>query len=288
VNFRSAQIDLARFLKQFIEIVFSTGPIHFVLICIGIYAAVKGKLPVGNGELRLLLLCSLPLIFVVWIISIFNEVLPHWPGPGFSVLLLLPAARLATNLNAVKKAIPMVIRFTMAYLLLITLADFLSINYFPGTLSTQKQGMKIGADDATLDMYGWKQAGLKFDSLYHSDLADQLMTAHAPIVIGDWITAAHIDYYIASPVGMETWGLGDAYSLHQYFWMNKYKRPLLKGQNAYFIMPTDEFSYKNVNKITGEFNDFNFALIYPEYRGGLICKQYYVLRLYGYKGVLNR
>lgn len=288
VNIAGSLVDIARFLKQFSAIVFSTGPIHFVLIGMGIYYAVKGKLSAGKNELRMLFLCSLPLIFIVWVISLFNEVLPHWPGPALSVLLLLPAIQLSANGKPEKKRKPGVLKFAIAYFLLVVVLEFLSINYFPGTLSAEKQGMKMGADDATLDMYGWKQAGIKFDSLYHADAAALVMPAHAPIIIGDWITGAHIDYYIAGPAGMETWGLGDAYSLHQYFWMNDDKMPLLKGDSAYIVIPSNLFSYKNFNKVTGDFRNYNFALIFPEYRDGIICKEYYVLRLYGYKGVVRQ
>ncbi len=277
-------IDFARFIKQFAEIVSSTGPIHFVLICIGVYYAVKGKLLVGKSEMRMVLFCTLPLIFIVWIIALFNKVMPHWSGPALSSLLLFPAVHLATNLRDAKSRMPTVLKFAAAYLLLIVILDFFVINYFPGTLSIEKQGMKIGADDGSLDMYGWKQAGLKFDSVYRSDRAANLMPANPPIVISDWITAAHIDYYIGKPVGLESWGLGDVYSLHQYFWMNNHKRPLKQGESAYLIIPTNLFSYKNFNKVVGDFKDYHFAAIFPEYRSGMICKQYYIIRLYGYKG----
>lgn len=288
VNIAGPPIDVSRFLKQFSAIVFSTGPIHFVLICAGVYAAIRGKLIAGKNELRMLLMCSLPLIIIVWLISLFNEVLPHWPGPAFSTLLLLPAVQLAARVENSKKGMHGVLKFSVAYLVLIVILGVLSVNYFPGTLSTEKQGMKTGADDGTLDMYGWKQAGMKFDSLRRMDVAMKAMPAQAPIVIADWITAAHIDYYIGEPAGVETWGLGDAYSLHQYYWMNAYKRPLLKGESAYLVIPSNLFSFKNFNRVTGEFSDYNFALIFPGYRSGVICKEYYVVRLYGYTGTLAR
>ncbi|MBB3056688.1 glycosyltransferase family 39 protein [Mucilaginibacter gotjawali] len=284
VTMAGAPVDMVRFLKQFSAIVFSTGPIPFVLLCTGIYAVARGKLLVGKNELRILLLCSLPLIIIVLLISLFNEVLPHWPGPALSTLLLLPAVQLALKPEHGKRKTPWVLKLSVAYFMLIALLGTLSINYFPGTLSAEKQGMKMGADDATLDMYGWRQAGMKFDSLRRVDIETKMMTAQAPIVIADWITAAHIDYYICEPAGIATWGLGDAYSLHQYFWMNDHKRPLLKGENAYFIIPSNLFSYKNFNEVTGNFKDYNFALIFPEYRAGMICKEYYIIRLNGYKG----
>jgi len=284
VNINLMRVDGAQFIKQLFEIIFSTGPIHFVLIFIGIYYVVKGKLLSWKGELGLLLSCCLPLILVVWVIAIFNKTLPHWPGPALSTLLLLPAVSLADGLKNKTKSIPLVLKIAIAYSLLVPSIDYLGIAYFPGTLSTEKQGMKLGADDATLDTYGWKDAGTKFDSIYHSDVTARLMPAGAPIVVADWITAAHIDYYIGTPAGMETWGLGDAYSLHQYFWMNNYKKPLLPGENAYLIIPSNLYLYKNFNKVVGDFKAYNFALIAPSYRSGIICKEYYFLRLYGYKG----
>ncbi len=282
VSVAGPSLDFTRFMKQFVEIVSSTGPIHFVLICIGIYYAIKGRLLVGKSEMRMVLCCSLPLIFIVWVIALFNKVMPHWSGPALSSLLLFPAVLLSTNLRNAKSGTPTVLKFAIAYLLFIVILDFFLINYFPGTLSTEKQGMKIGTDDASLDMFGWKQAGMKFDSLYRSDRAANLMPANPPVVISDWITAAHIDYYIGQSAGLESWGLGDVYSLHQYFWMNNYKKPLKQGESAYLIIPTNLFSYKNFNKVVSDFKEYHFAAIFPEYRSGLICREYYIIRLYGY------
>jgi len=284
INISASDVDGVRFIKQFSKIIFLTGPIHFVLICISIFYVVKGKLLRAEREIRLLLLCCFPLILVVCFIGIFIETLPHWPGPALSTLLVLPAIKLASNLKNKKIGVPTVLKFGIAYFLVIVAVDYFSVAVFPGTLSIEKEGMKIGSDDATLDMYGWKQAGKKFDSLYWADITVKLMPAGVPVVVTDWITAAHIDYYIGTPLGPETWGLGDAYSLHQYFWMNKYKKTLVKGENAYGIIPSNLYTYKNFNKVTDNFRGYNFAIVFPEYRGGIICKVYYVIRLYNYKG----
>ena len=217
-------------------------------------------------------------------VSIFHEVLPHWPAPAISVLLIIPAISLAAGNKDQQGKTPGVLKFAIGYALFVLLPLEISTNYFPGTISTEKGDMKMGAGDETLDVYGWKLAGKKFDSLYKSDVAQKLMPARALVIITNWIPGAHIDFYIAQPAGLETYGLGTVYDLHQYFWSNSFKRPLLKGDSAYYIIPSNLFTYKAFNKVLGSFSGYRVAYIFQEYRSGIVCKEYYYIRLNGYKG----
>lgn len=47
----------------------------------------------------------------------------------------------------------------LRYVIFIGLLEVVVINHFPGTISIRKDGLKTGAKDYTLDMYGWKEAG---------------------------------------------------------------------------------------------------------------------------------
>ncbi len=280
-------IDFTRFIKQLFEVIFSTGPIHLFLIGTATYSVIKNRLQLNKSDVRLILLVTLPLIFLVLIISLFRSILPHWPGPGLSTLLVLPAVQLATNQKNEKARVPVILKFAISYMLLVAVLDAVNINYFPGTSSQEKDAMKFGADDASLDMYGWKNAGFKFDSLYRSDVATRLMPANTPIVISDWVSGAHIDYYIARGAGLQTYALGNVYALHQYYWINRDKKPLVKGDNAYFIIPSNLFTYSAFDAVKAGFNNYNNALTLAEYRSGAICKEFYVIRLYDYKGPLK-
>ena len=169
-------------------------------------------------------------------------------------------------------------------MLAVAVSDFLVTNYYPGTTSEQKQGLNIGTGDLTLDMYGWKEAGKKFDSLYRSDVAKQIMPYNAPIIVTNWFPAGHIDFYIASKTKQQTIGMSNILSLHQYYWMNKYKKQLKNGDSAYFIVPSNLFNYKTFDELTNSFMSYEMPLVVNQFRGGLICKQLYIFRFKGYKG----
>ncbi|MGZ3754347.1 MAG: ArnT family glycosyltransferase [Mucilaginibacter sp.] len=276
-------INLLRFIKQSFQMAFSTGPVHIFLIGIALYQIIRGKLPFDKNSTRLLLLCSLPLISILGVISIFREVYPHWPGPALTTLLILPGAYLAANAGTSTR-FPRWLKAAIIYACVIGLIEVAIVRYTPGTISKEKEGMKVGADDPTIDMYGWETAATKFDSLYRDDVAKKIMPVNCPIAITNYYPGAHIDYYIASHTGQQVVGLGAIYDLHQYYWLNKTKRPLRKGDDAYYIIPSDIFTYQTFNKVLDNFQRYDFALSFPVYRSGFICKAYYILRLKGYKG----
>lgn len=276
---------LPRFGKQLLELIFSTGPIHIFLLCMGTYRAIKGKLAIGTNSTRLLLLCSCPLILILLFISLFREVYPHWPGPALSTLLILPAVSMAVEQKNISSGkLPTVLKFAICYALFAGILLVLVTNYFPGTMSDEKEGIKTGADDVTLDLYGWQSAASAYDSLYKSDVLKKRMPINAPIVITDWALAAHIDYYMGHLTGQQTFGLGNVINLHQYFWMNSEKAPLIKGDSAYYIVSSNLFDYKVFDKVLDNFDKYEFALTIVEKRSGLVCREFYIVRLYGYRG----
>src|SRR5690349_6391384 len=102
----------------------------------------------------LLLLLSLPLIATFWIVSLFRDTLPHWPGPGY-VALLIFVAYYANTIFRKESKLKYVLLSANSLLLVIMLAGYFSINYLPDELgSTANTNKREG--DLTLDMYGWK------------------------------------------------------------------------------------------------------------------------------------
>ena len=284
VNLAGAGIQLWRFMKILVQVIFAVGPIHFVLICGGIYWFFRKKPAVDKKSIYAVLLFSLPLVLILLFISLFRETLPHWPGPALSTLLILPAARLASKDRARTGRLPIVAELAIGYAIIVAAAQILTVNFIPGTTSGERQGMRFGADDATLDMYGWKTAGTKFDSLYKSDVLTHKMPANAPIIITNWHIAAHIDFYMTGQNGPQTYGIGDIYDLHQYYWWNALKKPLKAGDDAYYIVPSNDFDYKTYDALISRFRDYNAGLIFNEYRAGELCRQFYIFRFRGYKG----
>jgi hypothetical protein len=288
-KFHSSRIALAgaglqygMFFKELLADITICNPVNFFLICSSLVWLNKGKIPVERKYIQLLLFCSLPLIVILIFISLFRETLPHWSGPAYTTLLILAAIKLASVQKGKVRSIPNIIKGALALNIIIVTVYIFIINNFPGTLSAQKEGLTVGADDATLDMYGWKEAGTRFDSLYRSDVAGKIMPAGAPIIVTNWFPAAHIDFYIASITKQQTIGMGNILDLHQYYWMNDYKKQLKTGDSAYFIIPSNLFDYKALDKVIHNFDKYEMPLTIPEYRSGIICKEFYVFRIKGY------
>jgi 4-amino-4-deoxy-L-arabinose transferase-like glycosyltransferase len=275
-------VHLTGFIKAILQQIAVCNPVNFFITGIGLFLALKGKVPVVKREINLLLYVSLPLIIVILIISLFRETFAHWPGPAYSSLLILPAVNLASDPKNREANIPKVIKWALAYLMMIALLQIVTINYFPGTLSVQKQGPKTGANDLTLYTYGWKEIGGKFDSLYRSDVAKKIMPPNAPIIVTNWFPAASIEFYLASNTKQEVLGIGNVLDLHQYYWTNKYKKQLKGGDDAYYIVPSDAFYYRTSDEVKKCFKTEGAPFVIAEYRSGLICRYISVFRMKGY------
>jgi hypothetical protein len=275
-------INLLGFAKIIFGQAINNNPINFVLICSSLFWVAKGKTSIEKNELKILLLCSLPLIGFMLFVSLFKETFPHWTGPAYSSLLILPAAQLAANDKRKNQILPVVIKWDLAYLGMVALLQILIINHFPGAISVQKQSEKTGAGDLTLDSYGWREAGNSFDSLYQSDIEEKNMAANSPIVITNWASGAAIEFYIANKTKQEVIGIGEIPDLHQYYWTNKYKNQLKAGDCAYFIVNSDGFNYRTSNEINQSFKFHEKPFVITQYRSGLVCKYISVYRMRGY------
>jgi 4-amino-4-deoxy-L-arabinose transferase-like glycosyltransferase len=282
VSLTDAGIQIDGFVRELAGSFFYNNPINFVLIWSSIIAFWRGRLATNERNFRLLLCCGLPLISVLLMVSLFRETLPHWSGPGYSCLIILAAARLASSHKNQSNRIPAILKSSLAFIAILSFVGILIINYFPGTLSPQKAGDKTGDGDFTLDMYGWKKAGALIDSIYKRDVAQNAMPADAPIIVNKWFPAAHIDFYIASKTGQQTYALGNLFDIHEYYWYNKYKTGIKRGGAAYFIVPSNLYKQEDVEQLKKSFDSVLSPEVIPVYRSGTIAKTYYVFRLKGY------
>lgn len=230
--------------------IFYCNPVVFFLIARAIW---HRDLFVKPANKRLLLLAGLPLIFLATAISLFKELLPHWTGPAFSSLILLTASYYSRNqLRArSKRFAPVGFSFANALLLFIIATGITVILLFPGTLGSKGNERK-GDGDFTLDMYGWKGFSRSFDSIYHSTHA-KAVNDKTIILSNEWFPAAHIDFYVARPLHIQTVALGPIEDIHQYHWLNRQRGSLTDSMDLYIISPSnywvnrEKFSFlKNV------------------------------------------
>lgn len=282
ITLTNASMNPGLFVKQLLSTILITNPVNFFLICFSLFLAFKPRLPVLKKDLQIILCCSLPLIAILLFISLFRETYAHWSGPGFSTLLLLPAVKLASDIGPVKKLIPGEMKWALGFCIIFIFSEIMITWFYPGTVSNQKDGLNIGKGDFSLDMYGWKHTGQAYDSFYQHDVLTKKMPPNAPIIVTQWYPAGHIDYYIGSKTKQHTIGMGDISALHEYYWTNHYKPPLKPGDSAYYLVPSNLFDYKILDKVINRFSSYEMPLVIGLSRNGIVCKQVYVFRLKGY------
>ncbi|HYK76218.1 MAG TPA: glycosyltransferase family 39 protein [Daejeonella sp.] len=280
VSLRGMPLNFNAFIREFLGQVAYNNPVNFVLVSLSVWTCVSAK--ECKPYVRMLLCCSLPLIFTLLIISTFRDTLPHWSGPAYSTLLLLAAIRLAENPKFSAYQIPVSIKSGLIVLLVFMFGGLAAVNFYPGTISNDKE--LPGKGDATLDMYGWKKFGHQMDSLYRSDKALGKMGPKARIIVTEWFPAAHIDFYVAQKGGLSTYAKGYMFDLHQYVWTNTLKPPLKIGEDAYFIQPSNLFRPEALTYLQKRFKEIEAPDTVSEYRNGALCRQFFVYRLRGYLG----
>lgn len=225
----------------------------------------------------LVLWLGLPLILTVLFLSLFNDTLPHWSGPAYSTLILLTAAHLSeVNSRKVKKWIATSISLTAVALLMAVCI----INYWPGTLGSRSMP-DFGKHDVTLDMSGWRAFGKDFGMLYKDD-NNPAKDSPRFIFSNYWFPAAHLDFYVARPLGLHLKAVGDINAIHHFAWLNKKLPELKPGEDAYYI-GISNFYEPVPEAITKQFSKVAEPISIPQTRNGKPARYFYVYRLKGYQ-----
>jgi len=285
VSLFGAGLNINGFVRELAGGFFYNNPLNFLLIWSSIIAFWKERLPTNKREIRLLLCCSLPLIVVLLLVSLFRDTLPHWSGPAYSCLIILAAVRLASVAENKISSVRTFLKSSLAFIIILSIAGIGVINFFPGTLSPKKSGVNMGDGDFTLDMYGWRETGVKIDSVYKSDITQNIMPVNSSVIVNKWFPAAHIDFYIAAKTSQQTYASGTLFDLHYYHWLNQYKKPLKNGDAAYFIMPSNLYKPEYLEQLKQSFANIASPVVISIYRSSVLCKQVYIFRLKGYRSV---
>ena len=243
VNIAGSGIDLSSFFQFVGGQIFYTNPVIFIYVVVALIAAWHNRLPVSKPNKRILLLTGLPLIILATIISLFRNVLPHWTGPAYSCLILLLASYFSNkikNLRIGKRLCPLPVLIANGLVLVILIAGIFTVNFYPGTLG-KKESKQMGEGDFTLDMYGWKDFARSFERIYDSNL-DSMHKSNKTIILSyKWFPAAHIDHYVAAPLGLNVYVYGEIEEIHQYKWFNEQLRGLNDSISMYLIVPSNYY-----------------------------------------------
>ena len=276
------QVD--SFIREITGGILYNNPISFFLIVFSIIALMKNINFIRYHIRHLLLSLSLPLILLLFFISLFRDTLPHWSGPAYIPLILITACYINFKTETdllIGKRLQRFSYLAVIFLLIIAFAGIVLINFIPGSMG-KKDIAGLGDGDATLDMYGWQDIQKGFKKVYEMDFKAG-NTSTSFIINNKWFPGAHIDNYIAQPLQLDFIAVGELNDIHTYAWLNEYRKKLQQGDDAYFITVSNSFSdpvklYHNI------FEKISTPVVISQLRGGKAARNIFIYLLKNYKG----
>jgi hypothetical protein len=268
------------FLQTFGGQLLYSNPVNSVLIFIAFWKLTRVRI-LDTTSLRFIILNGLPIILVVTVLSLFNPMLPHWSGPGFMTLAFLAAAWLdeVTAKTPITR-VPVVIKAS-GWLVVIALVAALGlIKFYPGTFGSHEK-IRYGDGDFTLDMYGWRQFSNEFQPWFEEQRTQGALPADVKIVVNKWFPAAHLDYYVAEPLRIPVIGVGELKDLHHYYWLNKDRPQLKKGDDAICILPSN-YQVMDGESYSRHFSSYTELAAFENTRSGELARYFYVYLLHDY------
>ncbi|MFA5418878.1 MAG: glycosyltransferase family 39 protein [Bacteroidales bacterium] len=264
------------FLTELLGELLYNNPINFVLIVLAVVGFFRGKMTIEKKQARVILLLSLPLIGTFLAFSLFRSTLPHWTAPGYTTLIPLTAVWLTERPST--RLIPNSVSAALGLLLLVLLLGFAQIKTGLFPLDTTTTFEKIGEDDPSLDMFGYKEAGRDFQKIVQRDQAHDQMNKSTFLVGTNWFPLANYDYYAATPAGLKTFAIGSLGRIHKYAWINQIEGGFKLGSDAYYI--TDSRDYKAPDSTLCNY----FETVIPAdtiqmSRGGKVAKRVFVFKM---------
>ncbi|WP_316824121.1 glycosyltransferase family 39 protein [Pedobacter miscanthi] len=276
VSLFHAGINPLAFAREISGEIFYNNPMVFFLVWTAVFGLFRKKYHQHKSDIRVLLCCGLPLIFTLIFLSIFRDTLPHWSGPAYTCLIFLSALQLESYTPPKAK---LMITASLLFFFAIVVTALPMIHFYKGSFSSDQDALHFGKGDPSLDLYGWRETGKIIDTVYNMEKDKTIHT----MVITKWFPAAHLDFYTNMQTGLNTYGIGEIFDLHQYYWSNRLKHKLTFGDNAYYIIPSNLYDENDLNFVKRQFKGCNKPLILPVLRNGAICKNILIFKLKGYK-----
>lgn len=254
------------------------NPVNFIIIIIVLIALARKKFSTDDEIKRILLLSSLPLIGIFLFVALFRQTLPHWSGPGYLALIVLSGIFFAEKHKNMPVFFPGLIKTSILVLVLGLSVAVAEIKLGLTGQPTTDDPRRLGRNDVTLDMSGWRSFSTAFNKLRNEDIASGNMPSSAPIIITRWFPGAHLDYYVARLTGQKVIAIGQLNNLHKYAWINRERPGLYPMADAYYI--TSSRSFRDP---TGELSPFFSHIEEPEivrgFKGKKHVQNFFVYRL---------
>ncbi len=279
VAVQESMIHFDSFLQALGGQILYNNPINVVLLCIACWKF-RSMNFLDLRATRFIMLNGLPMIAVVSAMSLFNPMLPHWSGPGFMTLAFLAAAFLDEKIKNDIFVLG-VLKASMSLVVVSLTAATMIIQLYPGTIGN-KNIARYGEDDFTLDMYGWQAFAAEFKPWLTEQKSNHNISTDIRMVSHKWFPAAHLDYYVARPLRIDLIGVGDLTDLHQYYWLNKSRRNLLKGDSALCVIPSN-YGVNMEETYLQHFGSVDLLHTFSVARGGEVARYFLVYRLNDYQ-----
>ena len=257
------------------------NPIVFILVLVSLFALIKRRIRFNRKKAsHWLITMSVPMILLFWGVSLLNPTLPHWSGPGYIPLFLVAALYLEQRSI---KLIPVWIKAAGGLVVIILLIGIGLIRYSPINFGSQEQA-NYGEYCPTLDMSGWNDFSNSFASLVNDDQRNKKMNARSFILTNKWFPAGHLEFYTKRASGLEVVGTGNLDDIHKFAWLNKERKHLQLGDDAYVIVPSN--LPNDVQQSFGQyFTLIETPTVIEQIRSGNVVRHFYVYRLKGCKQI---
>lgn len=268
-------INIASFITEIGGEFLYQNPLVYILMIASIIAAKKISFQQKNIG-RWLLWMSLPLIFIFWMVALFNPTLPHWSGPAFIPLMILAGI----YIDQKKQSWPVyVLRTSVVIVFAILLSLFVVVQKYPGNFGSQ-ENENLGEYCPTLDLSGWKNFSDTFKIVVNQDQSNHVMGKLPSIIVGKWFPAGHLEFYTARTTGLSLIGLGPLQDIHKFAWLNKERAALTIGADAYCIVPSN-VPFNVTDAYQSYFKTIDAPQIINQVRSGVVVRHFLVYRMHG-------
>lgn len=257
------------------------NPIIFVLIILTLIAIAKKSFVITHKNTTIWIFCmSIPMIFLFWVISLFNPTLPHWTGPAFIPLYILVAIYLdQKKINGTPKILPIAGLFVGILLILATAIVRLSPVNFG---SHDKKN--FGEYCPTLDLSGWSDFSAAYSKLVTSDEQQHIMQPNSFLIIPKWFPGGHLEFYTAPLTHQTLIAIGPLQDIHKFAWLNRDRKKIELGDDAYAIVPSN-LPLDVQKNYADYFTSIQAPVQINQIRNGGVVRYFYVYRLKGCKKI---
>ena len=259
------------------------NPVIFILLVIALVAMLRKRIRFDRKKASAWLLCmSIPMILLFWGVSLLNPTLPHWSGPGYIPLFLIAGVYLE---HKSFKFFPGFIKVAGSLVIIVLIAGLALIRFSPVNFGSHEKE-NYGEYCPTLDLSGWKDFSKAFAIVVKEDAAKGIMKNHSPIVVNKWFPGGHLEFYTTRETGLSVIGIGHLEDVHKFAWLNKERKPLQLGDDAYAIVPSN--LPLNVTETYGQyFTSIEQPVVINQKRNGGAVRYFSVYRMKGCKLVPN-